>query len=75
MSKPDGPGVILANIVLVSHFGQGGRKNMEHGASPWIRREHYKTLSHRWSPLWPVMKQYEALQTCFAGQYSSHVKS
>jgi hypothetical protein len=26
MSKPSGPGVILANIVVASHFGQGGRE-------------------------------------------------
>jgi len=25
MSKPDDPGVIRANIVVVWHFGQGGR--------------------------------------------------
>jgi hypothetical protein len=25
----------------------GRLRNMEHGASPWIRRERYRTLSHR----------------------------
>jgi hypothetical protein len=26
MSKPDGPGVIRASIVIVAHFGQSGRE-------------------------------------------------
>jgi hypothetical protein len=47
MSKPDAPGVIRASIVVVSHFGHGSPERGNMFASPCIRRERYRALSHR----------------------------
>jgi hypothetical protein len=47
----------------------------EHDASPWFRRERYRTLSHRWTPKkGAVMSQYVHLILFRDGQYSSHAR-
>jgi hypothetical protein len=63
MSKPDGPGVIRVNIVVVAHFGQSGRER----GNMVLRLGSGGSVTGSQSPLEAVMGGDEPCMQPFAG--------